>query len=70
MKRTTAKPPVATQEARSKNDDLCKVLAEAYPEQFARWLFGTRGKVKVEKTELSRDPIRADSVIWVQYPEL
>jgi hypothetical protein len=25
-------------------------------EQFARWLFGVRGKVKVEKTELDRDP--------------
>ena len=32
--------------------------------EFAPWLFGTHGKVKVEKTELSRDPIRADSVIF------
>ncbi len=64
MKRTTEKPPVAKQEARRKNDDLCKYLAEEYPEQFAHWLFGTRGKVKVEKTELSRDPIRADMVIF------
>jgi predicted transposase YdaD len=39
-------------------------LAEEYPEQFARWLFGARGKVKVEKTELDREPIRADSVIF------
>lgn len=64
MKRTPEKPLTAQQEARSKNDDLCKYLAEEYPEQFARWLFGTRGKVRVEKTELSRDPIRADSVIF------
>ncbi len=62
MKRTTEKPTDET--ARSQNDALCKYLAEEYPEQFARWLFGTRGKVKVEKTELSRDPIRADMVIF------
>lgn len=64
MKRTTEKPPAVNQEARRNNDDLCKYLAEEYPEQFAHWLFGTRGKVKVEKTELSRDPIRADMVIF------
>ena len=64
MKRTTEKLSAANQEARRKNDDLCKFLAEEYPEQFAPWLFGTHGKVKVEKTELSRDPIRADSVIF------
>jgi predicted transposase YdaD len=63
MKRTTEKSAVTSPEERRKNDDLCKFLAEEYPEQFAHWLFGTRGKVKVEKTELSRDPIRADSVI-------
>ena len=45
------------------SDNLCKRLAEEYPEQFARWLFGVGGAVKVEKTELSREPIRADSVI-------
>jgi predicted transposase YdaD len=49
---------------RSTRDTLCKRLAEDYPEQFARWLFGARGKVKVEKTELDREPIRADSVIF------
>ena len=64
MKRTAEKPPASAQETRSKNDDLCKFLAEEYPEQFAHWLFGTQGKVKIEKTELSRDPIRADSVIF------
>jgi hypothetical protein len=31
-------------------------LAEDYPEQFARWLFGAVGTVKVEKTELDREP--------------
>ncbi len=47
------------------SDNLCKRLAELYPEQFAQWLFGVRG-VTVEKTELSREPIRADAVILAQ----
>ena len=64
MKRTTESPPAADQMARSQNDTLCKLLAEEYPAQFAHWLFGTRGKVKVEKTELSREPIRADAVVF------
>ena len=69
MKKT--KP--ATQAAKSVNpanperresDNLCKRLAEQYPQEFARWLFGVKsGKVKVEKTELRRTPIHADSVI-------
>jgi len=46
------------------SDNLCKRLAEEYPDSFARWLFGARGQVKVEKTEISREPIRADSVIF------
>jgi predicted transposase YdaD len=46
------------------SDNLCKRLAEEHPAQFARWLFGVTGKVKVEKTELSREPIRADSVVF------
>ena len=50
--------------ARSASDNLCKRLAEEHPEQFAHWLFGATGKVKVEKTELSREPVRADSVIF------
>ncbi len=45
------------------SDNLCKDLAERYPEQFVHWLFGVRRKVKVLKTELNREPIRADSVI-------
>ena len=54
----------ATKPARGASDNLCKRLAEEYPEQFARWLFGSSGKVKVAKTEMSREPIRADSVIF------
>jgi predicted transposase YdaD len=50
--------------SRRTSDNLCKRLAEEYPEQFAEWLFGVTRKVKVEKTELSREPIRADSVVF------
>jgi predicted transposase YdaD len=49
---------------RAESDNLCKRLAEEHPDQFARWLFNIQsGKVKVEKTELRRAPIHADSVI-------
>ncbi len=64
MKRTTEKHWPTTASARRTDDNLCKRLAEDYPEQFARWLFDVRGPVRVEKTKLSRDPIRADSVIF------
>jgi len=65
MKRTPIKiPKTPTQQARGASDTLCKRLAEEYPEEFAEWLFGAGGKVKVEKTEMSREPIRADSVIF------
>ncbi len=56
-----APPDVAPRKA---SDNLCKRLAEEYPAQFAQWLFGAAGKVKVHKTELSREPIRADAVIF------
>lgn len=65
MKRTSIKtPPAPAKLARGASDNLCKRLAEEYPAQFARWLFGAGGKVKVEKTEMGREPIRADSVIF------
>lgn len=66
MKRTPGKtppPPVETTGPVAR-DTLCKRLAEEYPAQFARWLFGARGPVKVEKTELNREPVRADAVIF------
>jgi predicted transposase/invertase (TIGR01784 family) len=48
-------------------DNCCKLLAEKYPEQFASWLLGQPvEKVTVLKTELSIEPIRADSVILLQ----
>lgn len=56
--------PIQTSQPRADSDNLCKRLAELFPDQFAEWVFGAGGKVKVEKTELNREPIRADSVIF------
>ena len=48
-------------------DNVCKLLAEKYPTDFVRWLMGEESsQVKVLKTELSIEPIRADSVIFLQ----
>jgi predicted transposase/invertase (TIGR01784 family) len=48
-------------------DNCCKLLAEKYPEQFASWLLGQPTQsVEVLKTELSIEPIRADSVIFLR----
>ncbi len=47
-------------------DNLCKLLSETYPDRFATWLLGTpQVAVEVLKTELSIEPIRADSVIFL-----
>jgi predicted transposase/invertase (TIGR01784 family) len=48
-------------------DNLCKHLAETYPEQFASWILGQPvSSVRVLKTELGIEPIRADSVTFIQ----
>lgn len=48
-------------------DNCCKLLAEKYPERFASWLLGQPVEnVEVLKTELSIEPIRADSVILLR----
>ncbi len=48
-------------------DNICKYLAEEYPLNFARWLFPTQAtEVEVLKTELTLEPIRADSVTLLQ----
>jgi predicted transposase YdaD len=48
-------------------DNVCKILAEKYPEDFVRWLIGEESTdITVLKTELSLEPIRADSVIFIQ----
>ena len=48
-------------------DNLCKLLSEKYPTNFANWILGTpQATVKVLKTELSIEPIRADYVTFLQ----
>lgn len=48
-------------------DNICKVLAEKYPAHFVKWLIAEElTNIKVLKTELSLEPIRADSVIFIQ----
>jgi predicted transposase YdaD len=48
-------------------DNLCKILAETYPHDFARWLLNQEPQqIKILKTELSIEPIRADSVTFMQ----
>ena len=48
-------------------DNLCKLLSEKYPGNFANWIFATaQTTVKVLKTELSIEPIRADYVTFLQ----
>ncbi|BAY94575.1 MULTISPECIES: DUF4351 domain-containing protein [unclassified Tolypothrix] len=48
-------------------DNVCKLLAEKYPEDFVRWLIAEEStNIKVLKTELSLEPIRADSVTFLQ----
>jgi predicted transposase YdaD len=48
-------------------DNLCKLLAEKYPDRFAAWLLGeVPGAIAVLKTELSIEPIRADAVTFLR----
>jgi predicted transposase YdaD len=48
-------------------DNVCKLLAEKYPLDFAKWLLPQEPKtIKVLKTELSIEPIRADFVTFLQ----
>src|SRR6516164_2660214 len=62
--RNIMKPTERNSPERVNNDNLCKLLAEQSPQEFAHWLFGPEvGKVSLLKTELAREPIRADSVI-------
>ncbi|MFQ3583675.1 MAG: Rpn family recombination-promoting nuclease/putative transposase, partial [Cyanobacteriota bacterium] len=45
-------------------DNVCKYLVELFPEQFAQWLLGSPlSLTQLDPTELSAEPIRADSVI-------
>ncbi|MBW4423868.1 MAG: DUF4351 domain-containing protein [Nostoc desertorum CM1-VF14] len=48
-------------------DNACKYLAEQYPAEFVRWLLGVEvQQIEVLKTELTLEPIRADSVTFLQ----
>jgi predicted transposase/invertase (TIGR01784 family) len=47
-------------------DHTCKFLVESFPTDFACWLLGTPiSMTKLEPSELSVEPIRADSVIFL-----
>lgn len=44
-------------------DNTCKYLAETYPREFAQWLLAIElPEIRVLKTELINEPIRADSL--------
>ena len=46
------------------SDNLCKALAEKYPNDFLRWIFGrTADAPAILKTELQREPVRADAAM-------
>ncbi|MBE9202248.1 Rpn family recombination-promoting nuclease/putative transposase [Synechocystis salina LEGE 06099] len=52
-------------------DNLCKFLAESFSEDYAAWLLGRPIKLtKLSPTELSLEPIRADSLILEQSEDL
>ena len=52
-------------------DNTCKFLAENFPEDFASWLLGKSIPLtKLEPSELSAEPIRADSVIFLESSEI
>ncbi len=48
-------------------DNVCKYLAEKYPENFVNWLLDIQPvSLRILKTELNVDPIRADSVLFLK----
>ena len=52
-------------------DNTCKFLVENFPTDFAAWLLGKPiALTKLEPSELSVDPIRADSVILLESAEI
>ena len=52
-------------------DNTCKFLAETFPADFSNWLLGKRIPfTKMEPSELSLEPIRADSVIFLESAEM
>jgi predicted transposase/invertase (TIGR01784 family) len=52
-------------------DNICKFLAESFSEDFASWLLGKPITLtKLEPSELSIEPIRADSIIFLESTDL
>ena len=55
--------PLATRPTKP-SDNLCKALAEKYPDQFLQWIFGRAvAPLAILKTELQREPVRADAAM-------
>jgi len=52
-------------------DNICKFLAENFASDYAAWLLGEPvSLIKLEPSELSTEPIRADSVTFLQSSKL
>lgn len=52
-------------------DNICKILAENFSTDFASWILGKPIPfTKLEPSELSAEPIRADSLIFLESLEL
>ena len=52
-------------------DNICKLLAENFADDFASWLLGTPVRLtELSPTELSLEPIRADALILRQAEDL
>ena len=52
-------------------DNICKFLAESFSKDFASWILGEAITLtKIEPSELSVEPIRADSVIFLESAEM
>ena len=52
-------------------DSICKFIAVQFPEDMARWLLGKPiALTELKPSELSLEPIRADSLIFLQSEDL
>jgi predicted transposase/invertase (TIGR01784 family) len=52
-------------------DNICKFLAESFSNDFASWILGKSIPLtKLEPSELLVEPIRADSIIFLESAEL
>ncbi|MDJ0562800.1 MAG: hypothetical protein PX640_02375, partial [Microcystis sp. M49629_WE12] len=52
-------------------DNICKFITENFSDDLATWLLGSPLSLTVlDPTELQLDPIRADSLIFLQSEEL